>query len=295
MRIGIDIGASKIEAVALASDGGIAARHRLPTPPVYADTLVAIACLVARSETTIGARASVGIGFPGRIDKATGRLRSSTALDGQHFHADIAATLDRSVRIANDAACFTLSEAADGAGAGRRTVFGVIIGTGCGGGVAVDGKLLDGPNGVAGEWGHSPFPFADAAEFPPPRCWCGRIGCNETMLAGPALARDADGPAARDASALPARAAAGDVGAQAALDRHAERLARALGWVVNLIDPDAIVLGGGLSNMDHLYDRLPALLAAHVFGGRAATPILKPVHGDSSGVRGAAWLWPTAP
>jgi fructokinase len=193
VRIGIDIGASKIEAAALASTGGIATSHRVPTPPTYADALAAIATLIARTETAIGVRASVGIGFPGRIDRATGRLRSSTALDGQRFHADIEAALGRPVRIANDGACFTLSEATDGAGAGRRTAFGVIIGTGCGGGVAVDGKLLDGPNGVAGEWGHSPFPFAHVAEFPPPRCWCGRFGCNEAVLAGPALARDADG------------------------------------------------------------------------------------------------------
>ena len=292
MRIGIDIGASKIEAAALAAEGVIATRHRLPTPITYRDTLGAIAALVERVEAANGAAASVGIGFPGRIDQATGRLRSSTPLDGQRFQADIEAALGRPVRIANDGACFTLSEAVDGAAAGRRTVFGVILGTGCGGGVAVDGRLLDGPNGVAGEWGHSPFPFTHGSEFPPPRCWCGRLGCVETMLAGPALARDADGPAGRDASALPARAASGDAGAQAALDRHAERLARALGWVVNLIDPDAIVLGGGLSNMDHLYVRLPTLLPAHVFGGGCATPILRPVHGDSSGVRGAAWLWP---
>ncbi|MBN9559811.1 MAG: ROK family protein [Alphaproteobacteria bacterium] len=292
MRIGIDIGASKIEAAALSAGGAVATRHRLPTPPAYRDMLDAIAALVERIEADAGTAASVGIGFPGRIDKATGRLRSSTALDGQRFQNDIEAVLGRPVRIANDGACFTLSEATDGAAAGRRTVFGVILGTGCGGAVAVDGRLLDGPNGVAGEWGHSPFPFVSGSDFPPPRCWCGRAGCIEAVLAGPALARDADGPLARDASGLPDRAAAGDEAARAALDRHAERLARALGWVVNLIDPDAIVLGGGLSNMGHLYARLPALLAEHVFGGSSATPILKPMHGDSSGVRGAAWLWP---
>ncbi len=292
MRIGIDIGASKIEAAALPSGETNATRRRLATPSAYHDALAAIVALVERSEAGLGTAASVGIGFPGRIDKATGRLRSSTALDGQRFQSDIERALGRPVRIANDGACFTLSEAVDGAGAGLRTVFGVILGTGCGGGVAVDGRLLDGPNGVAGEWGHSPFPLASGSDFPPPRCWCGRLGCIEAMLAGPALARDADGPAAHDASALPDRAASGDLRAKAALDRHAERLARALGWVVNLIDPDVIVLGGGLSNMDHLYARLPALLAGHVFGGSCATPILKPVHGDSSGVRGAAWLWP---
>lgn len=292
MRIGIDIGASKIEAAALLAGGAMVARHRQPTPPVYRDTLDAIVALVERAEASAGTAASVGIGFPGRIDKQTGRLRSSTALDGQRFQADAEVALGRPVRIANDGACFTLSEAVDGAAAGRRTVFGAILGTGCGGGVTVDGRLLDGPNGVTGEWGHSPFPFASGSEFPPPRCWCGRLGCIETVLAGPALARDADGPQAHDASGLPARAAAGDANAKAALDRHAERLARALGWVVNLIDPDAIVLGGGLSNMDHLYAELPRLLADHVFGGSSATPILKPAHGDSSGVRGAAWLWP---
>ena len=195
------------------------------------------------------------------------------------------------MRIANDANCLALSEAVDGAGAGERVVFGVILGTGCGGGIVANGRVLEGRHRIAGEWGHLPLPWARADEFPLPHCWCGRDGCLETMISGTGLARDCDGPGARDASGLPARAAAGEAKAQAALDRHADRLARGLAMVVNLLDPDVIVLGGGLSNMAHLYEQVPGRMAPYVFSDVAATPVVRNRHGDSSGVRGAAWLW----
>ena len=193
----------------------------------------------------------------------------------------------------NDANCFALSEATDGAGAGNRAVFGVILGTGCGGGVVVDGKVLTGRNHVTGEWGHNPLPWPRLDEIPGPHCWCGNWGCLETWVAGPSLARDCDGPESHDASGIPARAGAGDARAQAALARHADRVARGLTQVVNLLDPDVIVLGGGLSNMAHLYTALPPLILRYVFSDVVQTPIVKNQHGDLSGVRGAAWLWPS--
>ena len=236
----------------------------------------------------------MGVGIPGVISPATGRVKNanSIALNGHAFDQDLSARLGRAVRVDNDANCFTLSEAADGAGAGYRLVFGVILGTGCGGGIVFGGQLHRGPHRIAAEWGHNPLPWPGIDEVPGNACWCGQTGCLETYVSGPALARDCDGPGAHDASQLPARAAAGDRRAQEALDRHAERLARGLAQVINLLDPDAIVLGGGLSNMDHLYAALPALLSRHVFSDVVSTPILRNQHGDSSGVRGAAWLWP---
>ncbi|HEY1933150.1 MAG TPA: ROK family protein [Acetobacteraceae bacterium] len=294
-RIGIDLGGTKIEIVVLAPDGSEALRHRIATPPGgYAPTVDAIAALVRQVEAQLGIAATVGIGIPGVISPATGRVKNanSTVLNGHPFDQDIARRLGRSVRVENDANCFALSEAADGAGAGRRLVFGVILGTGVGGGIVVDGRVHRGPHGVAGEWGHNPLPWPRLDELPGPHCWCGQWGCLETYVAGPALARDCDGPGAHDASALPERAAAGDVRAQQALARHLDRLARGLAQIVNLLDPDCIVLGGGLSNMQHLYIGLPRLLPRHVFSDVIATPILHNKHGDSSGVRGAAWLWP---
>jgi fructokinase len=294
-RIGIDLGGTKIEIIGLAPDGTAIHRHRIATPPGgYWPTVDAIAALVRATEAKLGITASVGIGIPGVISPATGLVKNanSTNLNGHPFDHDVAARLGRPVRVENDANCFALSEATDGAGAGHRLVFGIILGTGVGGGIAVDGRVHRGTHGVAGEWGHNPLPWLTPAEYPGPHCWCGQYGCLETFVAGPALARDADGPDAHDASALPARAAAGDVHARAALDRHLDRLARGLAQVINLLDPDAIVLGGGLSNMDHLYAALPQLLPRHVFSDVIATPILKNRHGDSSGVRGAAWLWP---
>jgi fructokinase len=293
-RIGIDLGGTKIEIAVLAPDGGERLRHRVNTPRTYAETLEAIAALVRDAEAQLGIAATVGIGIPGVISPVTGVVKNanSIALNGHTLDRDISALLGREVRVENDANCFALSEATDGAGAGNRCVFGVILGTGCGGGVVVDGKVLTGRNHVTGEWGHNPLPWPRLDEIPGPHCWCGNWGCLETWIAGPSLARDCDGPGAHDASGLPDRAAAGDARAQAALDRHVDRLARGLTQVINLLDPDIIVLGGGLSNMAHLYPALPPLILRYVFSDFVQTPIVKNQHGDSSGVRGAAWLWP---
>jgi fructokinase len=293
-RIGIDLGGTKTEIIVLDPAGVECYRQRTQTPRDYRASLAAIAGLVHEAEAKLGIRASVGVGIPGVISPATGLVKNanSTELNGHPFDRDLSALLGREVRVENDANCFALSEATDGAGAGYRLVFGVILGTGCGGGIVVDGKVHRGPHGVAGEWGHNPLPWPCPDEYPGRKCWCGQWNCLETWVAGPALARDCDGPEARDASSLPARAAAGELRAREALARHADRLARGLAQVINLLDPDAIVLGGGLSNMDHLYVELPRLLPRHAFSDVIATPILKNRHGDSSGVRGAAWLWP---
>lgn len=293
LRLGIDLGGTKIEHAVLHPDGIVLRRQRQPTPAGYTDCVHALADVVHAVEHDLGP-VTIGIGIPGVISPATGLVKNanSICLNGHALDQDLSALLGQPVRIENDANCFALSEATDGAGAGARTVFGVIIGTGCGAGITVDGRVVQGRNRVAGEWGHNPLPWVTPDDLPLPRCWCGQTGCLETLVAGPALAADADGPGARDASTLPARAAAGDARAAAALARHADRLARGLAQVVNLLDPDVIVLGGGLSNMDHLYTDLPGLMARHVFSDVSATPILRPRHGDSSGVRGAAWLWP---
>ena len=293
-RIGIDLGGTKIEAIALDRSGGEAGRHRIPTPAGYDATIAAIAGLVRDTEGRLGGSATVGIGIPGVISPASGLVKNanSIALNGHAFDRDISAALAREVRVANDANCFALSEAADGAGAGAGVVFGVIIGTGCGGGVVVDGRVLRGRNSIAGEWGHTPLPWPREDELPGHRCWCGLTNCLETWISGPSLAMTCDGPDARDASGIPARAAAGEAGATDALARHADRLARGLAVVVNLLDPDIVVLGGGLSNMAHLYDEVPALMRRYVFSDFVATPVVRNRHGDSSGVRGAAWLWP---
>lgn len=292
-RIGVDLGGTKIEIIALGTDGREAHRRRVPTPSGYPATLDAIAGLVDEAEAQLGARASVGIGIPGVISPATGMVKNanSIALNGHTFDRDIGEALGREVRVDNDANCFALSEATDGAGAGLGVVFGVILGTGCGGGIVVNGAVHRGLNRIAGEWGHTPLPWPDSTELATRPCWCGRRLCLETFVAGPSLARDYQ-PGARDASTLPALAAAGDAQAQAALARHADRLARGLAVVADILDPDAIVLGGGLSNMDHLYEELPRLMQGYVFSDTVRTPILRNRHGDSSGVRGAAWLWP---
>ena len=293
-RIGVDLGGTKIEVAALDAAGAVVLRERVPTPGDYPATLAAIAALVRGAEARLGAQASVGIGIPGAISPATGLVKNanSNALNGHAFDRDMAALLGRPVRVANDANCFALSEATDGAGAGAGVVFGVILGTGCGGGIVVDGRILEGRHRIAGEWGHTPLPWPRAEEMPGHLCWCGRRNCLETWLAGPALAADCDGPGHRDASALPARAAAGEARASAALARHTDRLARALAVIVDILDPDIVVLGGGLSNMAHLAESVPAALARYVFSDSVATPIRLAAHGDSSGVRGAAWLWP---
>jgi fructokinase len=293
-RIGIDLGGTKIEIVLLGPDGAELVRERIETPPGYDGTLSGIVSLVRASEARLGITASVGIGIPGVISPATGVVKNanSIALNGHAFDRDISAALDREVRVENDANCFTLSEATDGGGAGQPVVFGVILGTGCGGGIVAHGRVIQGPHRVTGEWGHNPLPWPRPEESPGPQCWCGKSGCLETWVAGPSLARDCDGEGARDASGIPARAAAGETRARAALARHADRLARGLAQVVNLLDPDVIVLGGGLSNMAHLYSDVPPLLKRYVFSDVIETPIVRAVHGDSSGVRGAAWLWP---
>ncbi len=286
-RIGVDLGGTKIEVAVLDPAGHIAFRRRTPTPPTYPGVIGAIAGLVQAAEQEIGLTATVGVGIPGTISPATGLVKNANTqtLIGQALDQDLAAALSRPVRVENDANCFALSEAADGAGAGAHCVFGVIIGTGCGGGIVIGGKVVSGRNRIAGEWGHMPLPWPTEAELPEPPCWCGQHGCLELYLAGPGLAKDAGRPA-------PTLISDPDPEGDAALERHASRLARGLAVITNILDPDVIVLGGGLSNMAHLYTRVPAIMAARVFSDVAATPVVPAQHGDSSGVRGAAWLWP---
>jgi fructokinase len=299
MRIGIDLGGTKIEAVVLDGDGAVAFRERRPTPREdYEGTIEAIARLVVEAERAVGRPGVIGIGMPGTISPATGLVKNanSTWLNGRPLQPDLESRLGRKVRLANDANCFALSEASDGAAAGVSVVFGAILGTGCGGGIVVNGRVLTGPNAVAGEWGHNSLPWPEADERPGPTCYCGKSGCLETFISGPGLARAYAcqaglEPAAVDAGQVVRRAARGDLAATAALDRYAHRLARGLATVVNLIDPDAIVLGGGMSNVAMLYDAVPRLLPGFVFSDRVTTRLVRPAHGDSSGVRGAAWLW----
>lgn len=294
MRIGIDLGGTKIEALAIDRDGNALARRRIATPHGdYAGIVRAVAGLVQAIETAIGAGARVGIGIPGTLSAVTGLVKNANAvcLIGRPLDRDLADAMGRTVRLANDADCFALSEAADGAAAGVPVVFGAILGTGVGGGIVVHGRLLEGRNGIAGEWGHNPLPAP--AEWPGPACYCGRTGCIETFLSGPGLARDyhAAGGDAIDAAAIADAAEGGEALAGAAIERYEERLARALGSVINVIDPGAIVLGGGLSNVKRLYANVPRRWSAYVFSDRVDTPLLPPRHGDSSGARGAAWLW----
>jgi fructokinase len=298
-RIGIDLGGTKIAGVALDAQGSALASRRIPTPRGYEDTIAGLATLVDSIEKEIGAEASVGVGIPGSLSPATGHVQNanSTWLNGRPLDRDLSQRLDRPVRIANDANCFALSEAVDGAGQGAAVVFGVILGTGCGGGLVVDGKLVNGPMGISGEWGHNSLPWAEAGETPGPRCWCGRRGCIETWVSGPALSRDHQqaGGETLSAEAIVERAEAGNDEAQRSLDRHLSRLARALGGLINVVDPDIIVLGGGLSQMGHLYDRLPDQIAPHVFADKPVVTLKRPHHGPASGVRGAAWLWGSQP
>ena len=296
VRIGVDLGGTKTEAIALGRDGQVLARRRVATPKGdYDGTIHTILELVTAIESELGAVASVGIGIPGTISPQTGLIKNanSTWLIGKPFDRDLAAALGRPVRLANDADCFALSEASDGAGAGAATVFGVILGTGVGGGIVVGGHLLSGPNAIAGEWGHNPLPWPTDDERPGPRCYCGKNGCIETFLSGPGLARDHGGPL--NGAEIAALAESGDTAARAALERYEDRLARALATIINVIDPGVVVLGGGLSKLSRLYDGVPRLWGKYVFSDAVATRLAPPVHGDSSGVRGAAWLWPTPP
>lgn len=294
MRLGVDLGGTKIEIVALDERGGERLRQRVATPQGdYEGTLRAIALLVQEAEAALGVPAgssSVGVGTPGSLSRASGHLRNSNSvcLNGKPIAADLARLIGRRVTLANDANCFALSEATDGAGQGAAVVFGVILGTGVGGGWVVHGRVLDGCNGIAGEWGHNPLPWPRDDERPGPGCYCGRFGCIETFLSGPGLARDHGRGEAADA--IVAQAARGDPVAQASLERYEARLARALAHVINVVDPDVIVLGGGLSNVERLYARVPALWGPFVFSDRVDTRLARAVHGDSSGVRGAAWL-----
>lgn len=296
MRIGIDLGGTKIEGIAIADDGTERLRRRIAAPRGdYANTLAALAGLVYGIEQELGVRGTVGVGIPGTLSPATGLIKNSnsTWLTGRPLAEDLPRLLDRPVRFANDANCFALSEATDGAAAGADVVFGVIVGTGTGGGVVIRRQVLVGANAIAGEWGHNPLPAARGAESPGPACYCGRSGCIETFLSGPGLARDyaEQGGASVTAKEVAARAAAGEALADASLTRYEERMARALASVINVMDPDVIVLGGGLSNIDRLYDRVPDLWSPHIFSDRVTTRLVRAVHGDSSGVRGAAWLW----
>lgn len=295
-RIGVDLGGTKIEAVALDPSGAISLCRRVPTPRHdYHGTLQAIVDLVRTMEANLGARATVGVGTPGALSPATSRMMNcnSVWLNGRPFPDDLQALLDRPVRFENDANCFALSEARDGAGAGARVVFGVILGTGTGGGVAIHNSVWTGPNAIAGEWGHNPLPWPGPEELPGPPCYCGKHGCLETFLSGPGLARDfsATTDRALQAADIVRAAAGGDPEAEAALDRYEDRMARGLASVINVLDPDVIVLGGGMSNIERLYRNVPERWTRYVFSDRVTTPLRPPAHGDSSGARGAAWLW----
>jgi fructokinase len=297
LRIGIDLGGTKIEIIALDEDGRTLARRRVATPQGdYAGTLAAIAGLVSGVESELGRRGTLGIGTPGALSRVTGRIKNanSTCLNGQPLLADLQALLGRELRIANDANCLALSEAVDGAAAGAEVVFGVIIGTGVGGAIVVRGQALHGPNAIAGEWGHNPLPLPAGNDMPLPACYCGRYGCIETYLSGPGLAADHArmGGAALTPEAIVAAADAGDTGCEASLRRYEDRLARGLAGVINLLDPDVIVLAGGLSRLDRLYRHVPQLWLPHIFSDAVSTRLVQAAHGDSSGVRGAAWLWP---
>jgi fructokinase len=296
MRIGIDLGGTKIEVLVLDDHGQERHRERVPTPRHdYDGTVAAIVELVRRAEANVGQSCSVGVGMPGAISPATGLVKNanSTWLNAQPFAEDLQRALDRPVRFANDANCLALSEATDGAAAGAAIVFGVILGTGVGGGVVVRGNVLIGANAVSGEWGHNMLPWPHADEWPGEACYCGRTGCIETQLSGPALSREFHRRTGRDATPADLLAWAGEGDAQAleAWQRYEDRLARALASIINVLDPDVIVAGGGVSNADRLYDHVPALWGRWVFSDRVDTRFVRAAFGDSSGVRGAAWLW----
>jgi fructokinase len=292
LRLGIDLGGSKIEIVALAGDSTELLRRRVPTPHGdYLGTLTAVAGLVREAENQLGQQGSIGVGIPGAESRVTGLIKNanSTWLIGKPLRDDLQRLLQREVRLANDANCFALSEATDGAAAGAAVVFGAILGTGVGGGIVAHGKVLSGANGIAGEWGHNRLP-GDEPHWP--ECYCGRKGCVETFISGPGMKRDhaRTNGETLDPEQIAVRAAAGNA-CEATLRRYEQRLARALAQVINILDPDAIVLGGGLSNLERLYENVPKLWVAQVFSDQVATRLLKNRHGDASGVRGAAWLW----
>jgi fructokinase len=298
MQIGIDLGGTKIEAIALDADTPVAVRRRVATPRDYAGTLDTMVRLIAEIEAEAGRTGSVGVGIPGVVSRTTGLVKNanSTWLIGRPLLADLEARLSRPVRIANDANCFTLSEAIDGAGQGFETVFGVILGTGVGGGIAIRQRIHEGPNQIAGEWGHNPLPWMTEEErAAAPGCYCGKYGCVETFLSGPGFERDHARRSGAPCSSqdIVRAAASGDPHAIQTLERHHDRLARALASVINLLDPDVVVLGGGMSNLPDLPSSISAALPQYVFSDTVLTKVALNVHGDSSGVRGAAWLWPS--
>lgn len=295
-RIGIDLGGTKVEAVALDRSGAVLARERVPTPHDYRATVDAIAQLVLGIESRTGIKATVGVGIPGAVNPGTGLVKNanSTWLIGKPLRGDLETELGRPVRMENDANCFALSEAVDGAASGASNVFGVILGTGVGGGIVIDGKVIEGVNLIAGEWGHNPLPWIRADEFPGPECYCGKNGCIETFLSGPGFENDYAAKTGRrlSAKAIVDAAHSGEQSARDALATYHDRLARALASVINLLDPDVIVLGGGMSNTPGLATAVSARLPAYVFSSTVETRVVGNRHGDSSGVRGAAWLWP---
>ena len=294
MRFGLDLGGTKMEAVLLDDTGEIVWRERRPTPAEdYQAIIETIAALVAQAAIETAQEMSVGIGMPGSLSPKTGLVRNSNTqcLNGQAIKQNLESAMAREVRLANDANCFALSEATDGAGAGAQSVFGVIIGTGCGGGLVFDGKLQNGANGIGGEWGHNPLAAPTADELPGPPCYCGRHGCNEVWISGSGFARDHEAIAGEKLTAEQI-IASDSAAAKASFERLCDRIARALGAVINVVDPDVIVLGGGLSNVDALYTHIPEIWDGYIFSDVIETRLVKNKHGDSSGVRGAAWLWP---
>jgi len=296
MRIGVDLRGTTIEAIAIADNGEVLERRRIKSPQGdYQDTVAAIVALVDGIEAQLGEEGTVGVGIPGAISPTTGLVKNanSTWLIGQPLQLDLSEALGRQVHLANDANCFAISEATDGAAAGAGIVFGVIIGTGTGGGVVVNGRLLTGVNAISGEWGHNPLPWPLADELPGPSCYCGKHGCIETWLSGPGFEQDYSRHAGKDLPAVEIvqLAEQGDHLAESALSRYEDRMARSLATVINMLDPDVIVLGGGMSNIERLYRTVPAIWGEYVFSDEVVTRLVAPMHGDSSGVRGAAWLW----
>jgi fructokinase len=296
VQIGIDFGGTKIEAAALDARGTFLARTRIQNPRTYEPALRAVCELVESIEREIGAKGTIGVGAPGSISPRTGLVRNANSvwLNGRRFHEDLSHALGREIRIANDANCLALSEVVDGAAVGSKVTFAVIVGTGCGGGLVVNGQLIDGANGIAGEWGHTPLPWPTREEFDTPQCWCGQRSCLETWISGSGLQRDFTQHTGEslDGEAIVNAARAGNAQAQAALTRYVNRLGRGLSVIANIVDPDTIVLGGGVSNVPEIYEALPEVISAHVFCDSWRARIVPAKWGDSSGVRGAARLWP---
>jgi fructokinase len=298
IRIGVDFGGTKIEVAALDADGNFLARMRVPNPGSYDAAIEAVCDLVAAAQNEVGEQGTIGVAVPGSISPRTGRMRNANSvwLNGRTFREDLSVALGREIRLANDANCLALSEANDGAATGSRVAFAAILGTGCGGGVVVDGQLVEGAHGIGGEWGHTPLPWPSHEEIDATTCWCGKHGCLETWISGSGLAHDYVRASGRSASAeaIIDAARSGEVLAEIVFDRYVNRLARALGMICCILDPDTIVLGGGLSNVRELYERLPVLVGRHVFSDTWDARILPARWGDSSGVRGAARLWGTS-